>query len=302
MEPVCAATIQDAIKAGRIVEARTLLTLHDGSLSENERIAFDLELTRLYKEGEALVARAGAMENEGRIEEAKALYHSVSLFAADFPGIQSHIKRLADSLLLTKAVQRRKQRVRQPSPVVRRPSPQAKKSPLWRAAVLAAIIATVPLVFFFLKNQPRQTIPQNPAPPAPVRLIPGPSLSPPETTATPAPAETTAAQPVSTKPADLPETKELQATLSPQEQPGERLLTTATSPPPAEKKDQEDSRIYTVQPGDSLIMIAQRQFCNRETWEKIHQLNRDRISDPDRVQPGMELRLQGIKTDCPPAQ
>ena len=125
--PISAITIQDTIKAGRIVEARTLLTLESGPLSETERSALDLELTRLHSEAAALVAQAEVMETDGRTEEAKALYESVLLFAVDFPGIQSHIKEMEESLFLTKAVKRRSQRIRESTPIAP-PSPPTRNS------------------------------------------------------------------------------------------------------------------------------------------------------------------------------
>lgn len=56
---------------------------------------------------------------------------------------------------------------------------------------------------------------------------------------------------------------------------------------------------YTVQSGDSLSLIAERQFCREDSWRKIHQLNREQITDPRKLQPGMVLRLSGIENHCP---
>ncbi len=87
--------------------------MNEGAFSEEERNALDLDLTRLHTEATALVAKAEAMEKEGRLEEAKALYESVGAFAADFPGIQEQIKQTEEALALVTAIKRRSNRSRQ---------------------------------------------------------------------------------------------------------------------------------------------------------------------------------------------
>lgn len=48
---------------------------------------------------------------------------------------------------------------------------------------------------------------------------------------------------------------------------------------------------YTVQSGDSLWRIASRELGSGTRWSEIYDLNRDVISDPDRIYIGQELQL-----------
>jgi LysM repeat protein len=48
---------------------------------------------------------------------------------------------------------------------------------------------------------------------------------------------------------------------------------------------------YEVAPGDTLAQIARDQGVDR--WQTLYDLNRDRISDPNRIFPGQTLRLTG---------
>jgi nucleoid-associated protein YgaU len=48
---------------------------------------------------------------------------------------------------------------------------------------------------------------------------------------------------------------------------------------------------YTVQKGDSLSKIAKRIYGDANSWKKIFEANRDRIDDPDLIQPGWVLKL-----------
>ncbi|MEQ9455535.1 MAG: LysM peptidoglycan-binding domain-containing protein [Phycisphaeraceae bacterium] len=47
----------------------------------------------------------------------------------------------------------------------------------------------------------------------------------------------------------------------------------------------------TVQSGDSLAKLAARHLGDSGRWDEIYELNRDVLSSPDRVLPGMELKL-----------
>ncbi len=51
----------------------------------------------------------------------------------------------------------------------------------------------------------------------------------------------------------------------------------------------QSSRTYTVQEGDSLSKIAKQFYGNGSQYMKIFDANRDRLSDPNRIQPGQEL-------------
>jgi len=45
---------------------------------------------------------------------------------------------------------------------------------------------------------------------------------------------------------------------------------------------------YTVQSGDSLSKIGSRYGVS---WQKIYDANRDKLDDPDEIQPGQELTI-----------
>jgi nucleoid-associated protein YgaU len=45
---------------------------------------------------------------------------------------------------------------------------------------------------------------------------------------------------------------------------------------------------YTVQSGDSLSKIGSRMGVS---WQKIFEANRDKLDDPDKIQPGQELTI-----------
>ncbi len=52
-----------------------------------------------------------------------------------------------------------------------------------------------------------------------------------------------------------------------------------------------DERTYTVQPGDSLSKIAQREYGDAAQWKQIFEANRATISNPDLIHPGQVLTL-----------
>jgi len=66
-------------------------------------------------------------------------------------------------------------------------------------------------------------------------------------------------------------------------------------PPPAPAPPRVDNRImprtHTVAPGDTLWRIAQTHLGNGARWPEIHNLNRDRISNPNLIHPGQVLAL-----------
>jgi nucleoid-associated protein YgaU len=51
------------------------------------------------------------------------------------------------------------------------------------------------------------------------------------------------------------------------------------------------ARTYTVVSGDSLSKIAGRFYGDVKRWKEIFEANRDRIKDPDLIQPGWTLRI-----------
>jgi nucleoid-associated protein YgaU len=50
-------------------------------------------------------------------------------------------------------------------------------------------------------------------------------------------------------------------------------------------------RTYTVQPGDSLSKISKQFYGDANKYMSIFEANKDKISDPDKVKVGTELRI-----------
>jgi nucleoid-associated protein YgaU len=51
------------------------------------------------------------------------------------------------------------------------------------------------------------------------------------------------------------------------------------------------ARTYTVKAGDTLSKIAKEHLGNANAYMKIFDLNKDQLSDPDKIKPGQVLRL-----------
>lgn len=51
------------------------------------------------------------------------------------------------------------------------------------------------------------------------------------------------------------------------------------------------AKTYTVQAGDTLSKIAKAHLGNAGAYMKIFDLNKDQLSDPDKIKPGQVLRL-----------
>ena len=320
MHTISLATIRELIADGRIVEARTLLAVGDTGLSPEEQAACSQEIDLRQTKAEALIVQAEIMEQAGKSEEAKALYESVVEVAADFPGIQEHIKRMDEALFLARAVQRRSKRIRESA------SDKGSNKRSWLLPALGGGLITglaaAALILVLIKpavppsNPPGPTAPKTPAtvtaqpavesppaavltntsPPATAALEPAsplpPSPSPQQSEIAPAGLES---QPVhgstpadSTMPVSIPTVSRLEEEKIPREtlQPESSA---ASSP----------GDLYTVQPGDSLSLIAERQLCHEPSWQAVYQLNRDQITDPRKLQPGMQLRMNGLVSRCP---
>lgn len=50
-------------------------------------------------------------------------------------------------------------------------------------------------------------------------------------------------------------------------------------------------RTYTVQSGDSLSKISKQFYGDANMYMKIFEANKDKLSDPDKIRPGIELRI-----------
>ncbi|HVR71606.1 MAG TPA: LysM peptidoglycan-binding domain-containing protein [Vicinamibacteria bacterium] len=50
-------------------------------------------------------------------------------------------------------------------------------------------------------------------------------------------------------------------------------------------------RTYTVKAGDTLSGISQQFYGNANQYNKIFEANRDKLSDPDKIKPGQELKI-----------
>ena len=53
----------------------------------------------------------------------------------------------------------------------------------------------------------------------------------------------------------------------------------------------EASKTYTVKSGDTLSKIAQQFYGSAAKYPKIFDANRDQLSNPDKIQVGMELKI-----------
>ncbi len=51
------------------------------------------------------------------------------------------------------------------------------------------------------------------------------------------------------------------------------------------------AKTYTVKDGDTLGAIAKTHLGNAAAYMKIFELNKDQLSDPDKIKPGQVLRL-----------
>lgn len=104
------------------------------------------------------------------------------------------------------------------------------------------------------------------------------------------------------KPAKTPEPKEpipearktKPFTMESGKPPGSRNSTAISAPPPKGKGEKPEiipliPKTITIQPGDTLSLIAQRVYGNPNQWPLIYQANRQRISNPDLLTVGTEL-------------
>ena len=48
-------------------------------------------------------------------------------------------------------------------------------------------------------------------------------------------------------------------------------------------------RVWTVRPGETLALIAQREYGDAKLWTSIRDANRELVGASDRIRPGMRL-------------
>ncbi|KAA9346058.1 LysM peptidoglycan-binding domain-containing protein [Adhaeribacter soli] len=60
---------------------------------------------------------------------------------------------------------------------------------------------------------------------------------------------------------------------------------------PAQPQAAANMDTYTVKSGDSLSKIAKNFYGDAMQWRKIHEANKDKISNPDMIQPGWVLKI-----------
>ena len=53
----------------------------------------------------------------------------------------------------------------------------------------------------------------------------------------------------------------------------------------------QERGMYIVEPGDTLTAIARKLLEDGSRWDEIYELNRDKLSSPDRIVDGIELRI-----------
>lgn len=53
------------------------------------------------------------------------------------------------------------------------------------------------------------------------------------------------------------------------------------------------TRTYTVVGGDSLSKIAKKIYGDANRWKEIWEANKDKVKNPDLIQPGQELKIPG---------
>jgi nucleoid-associated protein YgaU len=50
-------------------------------------------------------------------------------------------------------------------------------------------------------------------------------------------------------------------------------------------------KTYTVKPGDTLSKIAKMALGDANAYMRIFEMNKDQLSDPDKIKPGQVLKI-----------
>ena len=70
----------------------------------------------------------------------------------------------------------------------------------------------------------------------------------------------------------------------PEEEP---VLMNEVAPPLLAK----DAELYTVEKGDNLWKIADKVYQSGNKWKRIYEANKDILPEPNKLKPGMQLRI-----------
>jgi nucleoid-associated protein YgaU len=54
---------------------------------------------------------------------------------------------------------------------------------------------------------------------------------------------------------------------------------------------QQQPQTYTVKPGDTLSKISKQFYGDSNKYMKIFEANRDKLSDPDKIQAGQQIKI-----------
>ena len=73
----------------------------------------------------------------------------------------------------------------------------------------------------------------------------------------------------------------------------EEPVPTAEKPEPERKGTPPPAKSYVVQKGDCLWNIAKKKLGNGSRWQEIYNINRDKMSNPNLIQPGWVLSMPG---------
>jgi LysM repeat protein len=74
-------------------------------------------------------------------------------------------------------------------------------------------------------------------------------------------------------------------------QPAATAPPAAKPAPPPVAAAPATAKTYTVKAGDTLSQIAKEHLGSAGAYMKIFELNKDQLSDPDKIKPGQVLRL-----------
>jgi len=83
---------------------------------------------------------------------------------------------------------------------------------------------------------------------------------------------------------------DVQAALDKLVETNRRFALISDTPPPQPPPEQQ-WRSYTIQPGDTLSLVARQMYGQSHLWRVIFEANRDILSDPGRIHPGQVLKI-----------